>query len=477
MSTTFLLNWLAVSAVMSVLIVIAALAVQQLSARAVPARIIWACAMIALIAVVATQPLRRAPASLPRDASSTPLTLSTVPGVALSPAQQLAAMVRRAPEAGLERITAAATTLARTLPAPARLWLLLAWPFTTAGIALVLFASYRRQRAMLQRATRHAIAGAIVHVSEDTGPAVIGAAEPAIVVPQWLLERSDEEQRLVVAHEAAHIAAGDPWLLLAGCAAVALMPWNPAAWFVLARLRLAIELDCDARVLARGTNTRQYGQLLIELSAAAPAPAIPLGAPAFSYRASHLERRLRTMTARPARFLAARRVAALVTGSAALLAACGAELPTAAELQGMDVAKAEARIGKAVRLDSSNTVYLVNGTKVTADRAYSIKADSIVTINVRKANPKQNEVFIVTRDGSAARSGVRTVTGVAIKPTAKDSSAQPMFLIDGVKATKADMDRLSPSAIESVEVIKGVAATTSYGADGVNGVIKITTKK
>jgi TonB-dependent SusC/RagA subfamily outer membrane receptor len=368
------------------------------------------------------------------------------------------------------------------------------WPAASAGSALVLLLSYRRQRAVLQRADRHELAGTPVHVHGNTGPVVIGAVEPAIVVPAWLLERSEEEQRLVVAHEAAHIAAHDPQLLLAGCALVALMPWNLAAWFMLARLRLAIELDCDARVLARGTNTRRYGQLLIELSAAMPRPAIPLGSPAFSYRPSHLERRLRTMTARPTRFLAARRASALLIGSAAVLAACGAELPTATELQGMDVAKAESRIGRAVRLDSANTVYIVNGQKVASGTARGIAADSIVTINVRKTGAKENEIRIVTRgqklSGVAMKGEVEVanVTGksepvvvVQGRPmamrTVSDSAAQPLFFIDGKKSAKADMDKLSPNAIESVSVLKGPAAVAKYGAEAVNGVIEIVLKK
>lgn len=50
----------------------------------------------------------------------------------------------------------------------------------------------------------------------------------------------------------------------------------------------------------------------------------------------------------------------------------------------------------------------------------------------------------------------------------------PQVLIDGVKG---DMHALSPNIIQSIEVIKGEAAVKSYGSDGINGVILITTKK
>ena len=62
---------------------------------------------------------------------------------------------------------------------------------------------------------------------------------------------NEAEQELVVAHELEHARSGDPLLALAGVCAVVAMPWNVALWWQLSRLRLAIELDCDARVIAR----------------------------------------------------------------------------------------------------------------------------------------------------------------------------------------------------------------------------------
>ena len=53
-------------------------------------------------------------------------------------------------------------------------------------------------------------------------------------------------------------------LIAAAAWAVALFPWNPALWLIVKRLRLAIEIDCDARVLAgRRSDVRDYGMLLL----------------------------------------------------------------------------------------------------------------------------------------------------------------------------------------------------------------------
>jgi TonB-dependent starch-binding outer membrane protein SusC len=51
----------------------------------------------------------------------------------------------------------------------------------------------------------------------------------------------------------------------------------------------------------------------------------------------------------------------------------------------------------------------------------------------------------------------------------------PLVVIDGIPG--GDMNRISPSDIESIEVLKDAASASIYGATGGNGVILITTKK
>ncbi len=52
----------------------------------------------------------------------------------------------------------------------------------------------------------------------------------------------------------------------------------------------------------------------------------------------------------------------------------------------------------------------------------------------------------------------------------------PLTMVDGVKFN-GDINKINPNDIESIEVLKSASATASYGADGLNGVILITTKK
>jgi TonB-dependent SusC/RagA subfamily outer membrane receptor len=53
----------------------------------------------------------------------------------------------------------------------------------------------------------------------------------------------------------------------------------------------------------------------------------------------------------------------------------------------------------------------------------------------------------------------------------------PLYVVDGVKVTQAEAEKISPDDIESINVLKNGSAKKLYGAEGNSGVIVITTKK
>src|SRR5882757_6462812 len=111
------------------------------------------------------------------------------------------------------------------------------------------------------------VAGTQVYVADNVGPAVVGLLRPRIVVPAWLLNAPASQQSAVIAHEQSHLEAGDPRLLTIAVSLLVLMPWNFPLWWQLRRLRRAIEVDCDSRVLRRGVDPRTYGQTLLDVGA------------------------------------------------------------------------------------------------------------------------------------------------------------------------------------------------------------------
>ncbi|WP_420636928.1 M56 family metallopeptidase [Candidatus Palauibacter sp.] len=169
-------------------------------------------------------------------------------------------------------------------------------------LVLVLFALLcLRLRRLRARWEPRDVCGEEILRSEGFGPAVVGLIRSRIVLPSWTFALGERGLEMVVLHEREHVRARDPALLAAGLLLASLSPWNPAVWWSLARLRLAVEGDCDRRVLARGTPAPSYARLLLTVAAGSrrtpnPAPALIRGGH------SAIERRLimiKTATRKP----------------------------------------------------------------------------------------------------------------------------------------------------------------------------------
>ncbi|HEU4653702.1 MAG TPA: DUF3471 domain-containing protein, partial [Steroidobacteraceae bacterium] len=93
------------------------------------------------------------------------------------------------------------------------------------------------------------------------------------------------------------------------------MPWNVPLWWQLRRLRYAIEVDCDTRVLRSGRAVEEYGETLIQVG---QRRSTYIGAvAAMSESVSFLERRIALMTRSTAKWW---RIAAI--GFTSLSLAC-----------------------------------------------------------------------------------------------------------------------------------------------------------
>ena len=80
-------------------------------------------------------------------------------------------------------------------------------------------------------------------------------------------------------------------------------------------------------------------------------------------------------------------------------------------------------------------------------------------------------VMVTMQDGAPESKAQIRIRGVATI----NGSAAPLYVVDGIQVgTNADF--LSPSDIESIDVLKDASATAIYGSAGANGVIMVTTK-
>ncbi|MGH7575971.1 MAG: TonB-dependent receptor domain-containing protein, partial [Longimicrobiales bacterium] len=168
---------------------------------------------------------------------------------------------------------------------------------------------------------------------------------------------------------------------------------------------------------------------------------------------------------------------------------------------------------------SETTVTVAAGEAATADfelQTSAITLDELVVTGVAGAQSKRelgNSVGKVTVGGRLedapishatelltartpgltlmANSGqVGSSSNIRIRGAGSLSGGyEPVFYVDGIRIESANMegastmqggtalDFLNPDDIESIEVIKGPAAATLYGAEAANGVIQVITKK
>jgi hypothetical protein len=174
------------------------------------------------------------------------------------------------------------------------------WGAASSGLLLTLLASgahlYRRKR----RWEHGTMAGVPVYLTRNVGPAVVGLLRPRIAVPRWLLELPLATQQAVIAHERAHLEGHDVRLFTFALFLLVGMPWNLPLWWQLRRLRHAIEVDCDVRVLRQGRDATTYGEVLLAVGQRQSGYMSAVAGMAESR--SFLEERIRLMIAKPVRW-------------------------------------------------------------------------------------------------------------------------------------------------------------------------------
>jgi hypothetical protein len=213
--------------------------------------------------------------------------------------------------------------------------LVIAWILGTLATFAYLVLSASALARRRRRWSRQAVRGTAVFIAEDFGPAVVGVLRPEIVLPAWALSADDASLDLMLCHEVEHRRARDTLLVGACGVAAALCPWNASLWWQFARLRLAAEIDCDARVIAAGGDVRAYATVLVNASERLMATSIL--ARAFAGRRSVLERRIVAMAAARAPRGVRRALAASAIAVLCVALACAAPKP-----QGMTIGGAAA---------------------------------------------------------------------------------------------------------------------------------------
>ena len=207
----------------------------------------------------------------------------------------------------------------------------IAWVVVSALLALLTGWRWIALRRHISQLETRALHGGEVCLGE-AGPAAFELGRPAVLLPFWALELGDELLALVLRHEREHPRAHDPGLLMAAALTLVLVPWQLPLWWSWRRLRFAIELDCDARVLRTGSAPASYVRLLLltaqraQLGPGFPNRLAETAAPLRPIR-SQIARRVAAMTSRPKDAGFTRSRAAMFGGAAIAIATLAAMVP------------------------------------------------------------------------------------------------------------------------------------------------------
>ena len=137
----------------------------------------------------------------------------------------------------------------------------------------------------------------------------------------------------------------------------------------------------------------------------------------------------------------------------------------------VDIALVEDIIG----LDELVVVgYGVQKKKLNTGASLNVKNEEIMARNTSTAMDALQGVspgVSITRNNGVPGSG----TKVFIRGIGTTGNSEPLYIVDGIAV--GNIDYLSPSDIESIDVLKDGASAAIYGSRAANGVILVTTKK
>lgn len=401
-------------------------------------------------------------------------------------------------------------------------WLLGLWLLATLLLGGALVGGLVRLSLKARRWPSARAGESDVLLSDGFGPALLGVGRLRVVVPRWALRLEPEQLRLVVLHEEEHRRAGDARVLLAAAVAVVAAPWNVTLWWQLRRLRAALELDCDARVLRRGASPTAYGALLLELGSHIPGlPLSVLPVAALSNPPSLLERRLKMIVRGVKRHGRAKALTAAAGAVLLVALACEAPSPTALRPTGgnddagqLDALKETVSIGSVVagqvgeqplvfvdgllvpgkpsdivgNLDQG-TIQRIEVTKGEAARKMMGEAaaggvihitttkglDSLRAVkeralvgSARAAESARAHISEITVEGKVAPGDPSTMTRIRELTGSSDDGIR--VDIDGV-SFHGDLSSLDAGAIDHIDVVKGpggrmIHITTKKAAGG-----------
>ncbi|MEO8854331.1 MAG: N-acetylmuramoyl-L-alanine amidase, partial [Ginsengibacter sp.] len=111
------------------------------------------------------------------------------------------------------------------------------------------------------------------------------------------------------------------------------------------------------------------------------------------------------------------------------------------------------------------TLIFADGKEISQDEMKDIPPNTIQSVKVLKGESVEKKY------GEKGKNGAIEIT------TKSHIPLNTLLIVDGKELPREDLDKIQPTDIESISVLKDKSATKKYGIAGKDGVIEITTKK
>ncbi len=314
----------------------------------------------------------------------------------------------------------------------------------------------------------------------------------------------------ILAHEKSHITQLH-YVDLLLVELISVVQWfNPVVWLYEAALKEVHEYLADETVLKQGFKKGEYQVLLINQAVGGPIFTI-----SHHFNKSLIKKRILMMTkiksTRFARlnallllpvtafllmafsnpenivkpvFLSARQLAAGLNVAAPQLQVAAPDTITVTVKKSVNAKQPGSKTDTLVeKTEKVKTIVIVDGDEKADFDEKEINAETIETVNVYKGD-KATEMY-----GEKGKNGVIVInTKKTVKQSGSDKTEitenttesnfdKAYVVVDGVPDPDFIKNNKNPENIESINILKGEAATALYGEKGKNGVIMITLKK
>lgn len=281
------------------------------------------------------------------------------------------------------------------------------------------------------------------------------------------------ELRSILEHERVHVRQFHTFDVLLAELSTIFYWFNPGVWLMRKAIKANLEFITDQEVIRSGIDRKDYQYALLKINII-PQNSLPIN----NFHFLTIKKRIAMINKKP-------------TGKINL----GGYLLLLPAIMLFVLIVSASKGSQAIR-KALNLPQILNAEKLTnADPKIIQIVDRSSKVDFTKRINSPNSLIAESVDSVNKISGIDTTKINTIKVKAKSgnpvvtiiedslflSKPRPIYIIDGVRAFKG-ISHVSPLSlipqedISSIEVLKGATATSLYGAEGINGVVIITTK-